>query len=243
MPPFDARTAIAQAKMALPEQSDRNRTRELNVALSMALADLSDRLRSQSYLTSDTDSIASGSRTHVIKGKYQDAKRIFALKLGSGVEERVLEFVDPQEFLRTYDSSVAPAGNPVKYTILNSSGGFAEIKFASPLSGTETLTVYYFTEFTPDNIALVKCTQAVVAGTVAYFCGVATGAIYKYDPIAQANVLKRPSGKDYYEAFEKQAKLSRAADSYTPYAPIQKELSIQDKNIMGTLKNIQRGRS
>lgn len=243
MPPFDAGTAITQAKMALPEQSDRNRTDELGIALSMALADLSARLRSQAYLSIDTDTIAGGNRTHVIKGKFQDAKRIFALKLGDGVNERVLNFIDPQEFLRNYDSPDATAGSPLKYTILNSSSGFAEIKFEAPLEISETLTVYYFTEFTPDNIALVKCTQAVVAGTVAYFCGIATPAIYKYDPISKSNVLKRPSGKGYYDAFEKQAKLSRAADDYTPYAPIQKKLSIQDKNILGTVKNIHRGRS
>ena len=241
--PFDKGIAITQAKMALPDPADHVRTDELEVALSMALNDLSARLRSQAYLTSDTDTIAKGSRTHTIKGQYSDAKRIFALKLGGDSTQRVLEFEEPQQFLRDYDAPDASAGSPTRYTILGSSDGFATIKFNVPLESAETLTVYHFVEFSTNNIAQVRCASAVVAGTIAYFCGIATPAVYVYDPIEKANTIKRPSGEKYYAAFEKLAKLSKSADSFTPVAPKQFELAGQDKAIRNTMKNIQRGRS
>jgi len=240
--PFDKMTAIIQVKQNLPDPADQNRTMDIEQSMSMALADLSARLRSQAYMTYYTDTVAAGDRTYTVEGEYKEAKRIFAIKLGSGTTERVLEYDDPQQFLRSSDSSATTGGSPTRYTILNSVDGFPVLKFNCPLSGAEIITIYHFVEFTVDNIAMVKCSSAVIVGTLAYFCGIATPAIYKYDPISQSNVVKRPSGEKYYAAFEKLVKLSRAADTATPYVPIQFELAGQDKNIRSIIKSIQRGR-
>jgi len=241
--PFDAMTAINQVKQNLPDEADKNRTRDIEQSMSMALADLSSRLRSQAYMTYYTETVAAAARTFIVEGQYGDAKRIFAIKLGSGTTERVLEYDDPQQFLRSdSDSSAATAGRPTRYTILNSVDGNPVLKFNCPLVASETITIYHFVEFTVDNIAMVKCSSAVVVGTLAYFCGISTPAIYKYDPISQSNVVKRPSGEKYYQAFEKLVKLSKAADTATPYVSNQFELSGQDKNIRSVIKDIQRGR-
>lgn len=237
--PLDKMTVINRAAMSLID-TDQNRTDDLEVALTMALDDLSMRLKSQAFLTTYEETIATNTRTHTLTGEFNELKRIFALKLGDDIEQRVLSYVNPQQFLNNLDapdSVSTTAGNPNKYTILVSDDGHPIIKFNTPTAKSETLTVYHFVELTVNNLAASRSSAALVAGTIAYFCGIATHAINNPD-----GSLKRPSGAGYYVRFKELAALARASDTFTPEVTREFVLSEQDHIIRRTFKGIQRGR-
>lgn len=232
--PLDKGVIIKRAKMAL-YGADKNNTTGLELALASALDDLSMRLKSEAFITNYTETVASGSRTHTLTGQFNELKRIFALKLGDNIEQRVLEYVDPQQFLREHDrpdAVVTPSvGNPDKYTILDSNDGHPIVKFNLPLAQAETITVYHYVELTVNNVAASRSAAALVAGTIAYFCGIKNPLLQNAD-----GTIKRPSGSSYYTTFKELAALSRASDTFTPLKAKQFELSKQDKRIRSTVK-------
>ncbi len=238
--PLDKGVVIKRAKMAL-YGADKKNTTELELALASALDDLSMRLKSEAFITNYTETVPSGSRTHTLTGQFNELKRIFALKLGDGTEQRVLEYVNPQQFLREHDrpdAVVTPSvGNPNKYTILDSDDGHPIVKFNLPLAQAETITVYHYVELTVNNVAASRSAAALVAGTIAYFCGIKNPLLQNPD-----GTTKRPSGSSYYTEFKSLAALSRASDTFTPLETKEFELSKQDKRIRSTVKGRMRMR-
>ncbi len=222
--PLDKAEIISAASIPM-SPTDRNRKKEIEASLVVALDELAMRMRSAAFISSYTVTFAASGRSKNLTGENNDLRSIFALKLGSGSTQRVLEYVDPQVFLRDHDSPDASAGTPNLYTVLVASEGYPTIKVDRPLEGAETLTVYYHVEVTPDNAGFSQYTAALVAGTQAWFYGIASDA-----------------GFMYYQRFKELTILSRAADSFLPNAPIEFRLSKEYRNIRSVVNNIRGSR-
>lgn len=221
---FDKTQAMKLVKQPMTNV-ERSKTSQLTLAMGVALDDLSMRLRSKGFMRSYETTISANARTHNITGENNDLRSIFALKLGSDSFQRVLEYVEPQEFLRDYDSPEAATGRPNKYTQLISDGGYPTLRFNKPLVVAEVLKVYYYTDMTPDNISAGRSISAVVTGTQAYFWG-----------------IQSVKGAPYYDAFEKLAALARASDTYIPTAPTEMRISQELRTIMNTANTIRQAR-
>ncbi len=221
---FDKASCLSLVKLALSVK-DKKRTGDQELAMGGALDDLSLRLRSKSFLTSYDVTVADAARTKELRGDNDDLRGIFALKIGTGSTARVLEYRDPQQFLRTHDASDATAGKPNFFTILTASEGFPTVKFNIPLDGAETMTVYYYLELSPDNVSASRSIAAVTAGTLAYFYGIGEAA-----------------GVPYYAQFVQLASLSRASDTFTPETSGVFRLSKEDQAIRRTIGGIRPNR-
>jgi len=190
----DAALKLMQVSMA---PADKARTGDQNVAMVGALDDLSMRLRSMGFLTSYEETVASGSRSHTAKGSNEDIRSIFAVKIGSGTEQVVLDYIPPKEFIAKYDSPETTAAMPTVFTIESSTDGFPNLKFDCPLASDETIKIWYFRGIVPENVALSKSLAAVAVGSLAYFYGTQSAV-----------------GQPYYQQFQMLAKLSRDTDDY-----------------------------
>jgi len=216
---FDKATAIRAIKLPMTSK-DQRRNADIELALGAALDELSLMLRSKSFLRSYTSTATADDRDFTARGDNDDLRSIFAVKMGSAADFRVLEYIDPQQFLRDNDSGDATSANPSGFTQVTSSEGYPIIRFNVPPLTAESLTIYYYADFTPDNISMARSISAVVAGAQAYFYGIASDI-----------------GAGYHSQFRRLAILSRAADTFMPHAPIQFELSRQDKTILRTRRS------
>lgn len=223
---FDKEKALQLMRMGM-SPVDRRRVNDHEAALAAALDDLTMRLRSVSYLYSYETTVATGERTATLTGESDDLRSIFAIKMGDGEYQRVLSYVEPQVFLRDHDAPDADAGRPDKYSILQTTerGNFT-VKFEYPLETSETLTCYYYRQLTPENLDAARNVNAVVAGALAYFYGVATEA-----------------GAAYYSRFRELAALARASDTPVPDHAIQFYLPEQDRQIRKVFKTLQQRRT
>jgi hypothetical protein len=219
---FDKAKALQLIRMGMDPASQR-RVQDHELALAAALDELSMRMRSASFLYSYTETIAAQARTATLTGENDDLRSVFALKLGSGTEQRVLEYTEPQVFLRDYDSPAKEVGRPARYTILQATddGNFT-VKFDCPLESSELLTCYYYRMVTPDNLDVARNVNAAVAGALAYFYGKATAM-----------------GAAYAAQFRELAALSRASDSPLQDAAVQFYLPQQDREIRKIQKILQ----
>ncbi len=193
---FDKDTIIKGVKQQL-SPSEKNKKEGINIALNLCLDDLTMRLASASMITSYTVSIAQGDRTANLTGESNDLRYIFGVKYGTGSSQGYLEYTDPTEFLKKYDSPTAGQSQPSRYTQLVSVDGFPQIKFNVPASAATTITVYFYSDVTSDNVHKARSSSTVVNGTIAYFHGIGS-----------------TKGKRYYEVFEHLAKLALASDSF-----------------------------
>jgi hypothetical protein len=210
---FDKAAVFKLVNLALSPAQRRN-TAGKEVALSACMDEMGQRLRSAGFIRSYTETISADDREVTLRGDNFDLRSIYALKLGTGSDARVLEYVAPQQFLRDYDAPDADAGDPQWFTQLKSVEGFPIIKFDVPVDAEDTLTVYYHVELTPDNLAMGRSFSAAAAGTLAWFFGIATEA-----------------GQSYYASFRDLVRLGRSADSYVPDAPSVFRLSKEDRDI------------
>lgn len=210
---FDKAAVFTIVDQAL-DPTNRRKTQAKEVALAVCMDQMGQMLRSRGFIRSYEESLAKDTRTATIRGESYDLRSIFALKLGTGTTARILEYIDPQQFLRDYDNSDEDAGLPTKFTILKAEDGYPEVKFECPLLTADTLTVYYHVELTPDNMAMSRSISAAAAGTLAWFFGIAT------EP-----------GQVYYMQFKELVRLSREADTFLPEAPLEFRLPRQDRNI------------
>ncbi len=221
---FDKAIVLEAVKLDM-EPKDKRKTAEHELAMGLALDDLSMRLRSQSFITSYTTSVSSDSREVTVRGDNDDLRFIFAITMGTGTDYRVMEFENAQQFLRDHNSPEASAGKPDRFTILESSEGYPTVRFNKPLASTETMKVYYYLDVTPDNISASRSVACVTAGTKAYFYGISS-----------------EKGAINYAQFQNLAALSRASDTFTPRGTKEIHLSREDKMIRSTVKSLQRGR-
>ncbi len=221
---FDTTQVLELVKIPL-SSADKKKGDELRLAMGAALDELSMRLKSKSYIVSYSQTIAAAARQTTLRGKSDDLRYLFALKMGSGSEGRVLEYKDPDTFLRTYDASNAPAGSPNFFTIIKSEDGYPIVRYNVPLVGAEALVTYYYKDITPDGVSFARSIAAVAAGTQAYFFG-----------------LGSEQGDRAYSHFKELAALARSSDSFLAHEPTGVQLSRQDKTIRVEIKGLQLNR-
>lgn len=226
---------VKQGMNAIDEKKDQ----QIELALATCLEDFSLRIKSQGFLTYYETTVSAGVREFNVTGQSIDLKYIFAIQMGTGEYKRVLEYREPQIFLREHDSDTASANKPEIFTVVNSYAGFPVIRFNCPTDAAETLKVYYHTIITKDNLSAAKNVAAIVIGTQAFFYGTATGA--EYNPKTGAQI--RPSGRVLFEQYKEEAVLAKAADRHMPYNAKEMNLSGDDRMIMKIKKNIMRRRS
>lgn len=222
---FDKSQVLEGAKMTL-SASDKKRTKHLNLALGLCLDDMCMRLKSTSFLENYTESLNAGDRTVTLYGANMDLRYIFHIKLLASSDKQPLDRVDPEQFLKDYDDPSAPRGEPHFYTVLASDQGYPIVKLDRPLQTDDTMTVYYFSDMTPDNITKARSIAAAVAGTLAYFHGTVEG-----------------DGLTYYQRFEQLVQLARASDGFESHAPAGFRMSETDRNIYGNINTIRNRRS
>lgn len=186
-----------------------------------ALDDLSLRLRSVGFLTFYETPIAFDTRETTLQGGSNDLRSIFAIQIGSGTDRRVLDYVEPKEYLNKYDNPETSAGLPTLYTVLATADGFPTVAFDCPLAQDETAKIYYYCDIVPENVAMSKSIAAVSTGTLAYFFGLPTD-----------------KGKGCYAIFEHLSRLSREADDYTAQISRGIPLNKEDHYIRGVISAI-----
>lgn len=222
---FDKKQVLDAVKLAL-EPREKVRSAAMNLALGLCLDDMCMRLKSTSFLENYTESMVAGDRTVNLMGLNSDLRYIFHLKLAGSSSSAPLDRVDPEFFLKNFDDPNASRGEPTVYTVLSSNMGYPTIKLDRPLQKDDTLTVYYFTDMTPENITKARSIAAVVAGTQAYLFG-----------------IKSDRGAGYYDSYRELVMLARASDSFESNAPTGFTMSREDKNIYAQIKTIRSRRS
>ena len=221
---FDLVKVEKSIKISL-SATDRKRGADITLSIGLALDDMSMRLRSKSYLTNYSETIAVNDREATLKGNNDDLRAIFALQMGSGVDQRMMTYIEEQQFLRDYNSATVSAGQPTIFTVLGSSEGFPTVRFNLPLQTAETLKVYYFLELSPQNISAARSIAAVVSLSLGYFYGVDT-----------------PSGQAHYARGRELVALSRGSDSFLADATIPIRLSREDQLIRREINSLARER-
>lgn len=209
---FDYAQVVKLVKLPMTS-SERKRGDDIRLAMSAALDELSMRLKSKSFLTSYTVSLAAATKETTLSGNNEDLRYIFALKIGSDENERFMEYVDVNDFLRTYSEGEA-AGFANRWTQIKAAEGYPTVKFERPLLQSETLTVYYWVDITPDNVSSARSMAAIALGTQAYFYGTGT-----------------EQGSVYYSRFQDIAALARASDDFT-HDPVSVQLLSKDQRLI-----------
>lgn len=222
---FDKKQVIDGVKLALMPK-EKVRSGAMNLALGLCLDDMCMRLKSTSFLEVTTESMTAGDRTITLAGANNDLRYIFSLKLAASTNGLPLERKDQKIFLRDHDDPNAEAGEPTFYTVLTSDYGKPTVKFDRPLQTDDTLTVYYFSDMTPENITKARSVAAAVAGTTAYFFG-----------------IKSDRGAPYYDSYRELVMLARASDNFESIAPSGFQMSDADRQIYNVLARIKQRRS
>ncbi|MCK5612804.1 hypothetical protein KAR91_63615 [Candidatus Pacearchaeota archaeon] len=218
---FDKASALKMVKVSM-SAVDKRRSEDIELSMGVALDEMAMRMRSSAFVLSYTETLAAGERTKTLKGNNLDLRSIFALKLGSGSTQRVLEYRESQQFLRDHDDPSAGAGQPTFWTILVFSEGFPTIKVNVPEKSSETLTVYYYVDMTPDNVGVSRSISAVVSGTLAHFYG-----------------IDSEKGVNNYQRFKELTALARASDTASPEAQSILPLSREDKKLRSVIRTMQ----
>lgn len=221
---FDLVAVNKAIKISL-SSADRKRGDDISISIALALDDMSMRLRSKAYLTNYSQTVSADTRELTLRGENDDLRGIFALQIGSGVDQRMMAYIEEQQFLRDHNSAMVSAGQPTIYTILGSVDGFPTVRFNKALESSETLKTYYYLELSAENISAARSIAAVVSLALGYFHGVDTAA-------GQTNYMR---GKELVT-------LSRGADSFVPEVTIPLKMSREDQTIRRTINNMMRQR-
>ena len=160
---FDQTSVLALARLAL-DKSDKRRTDDLRLAMSAACDDMVLRMRSHSYVRSYTVDLAADDREVTLSGDNYDLKYIFALKIGTGDDQKVLIPEDEQQFLRDYDNPSEEADLPTYYSILEADeSGYPKVP-----------SVFCFLRIalsrSPSSLSLIESniSLSLIAGTVSH---------------------------------------------------------------------------
>ena len=221
---FDKASAIKMVKVSM-SAVDKRRSQDIELSMGVALDELAMRMRSEAFVLSYTETFAADARTKTLKGNNLDLRSIFALKLGTGSDQRVLEYRNAQQFLRDHDAPDTATGAPSLWTILVFEDGFPTIKVNVPLAKAETLTVYYYVDMTPDNVGVSRSIAAVVSGTLAHFYG-----------------IDSEKGVPNYQRFKELAALAKGSDTASPETQSILPLSREDKTLRAVIRTMQTGR-
>ena len=221
---FDKTAVIELVKVQLTS-TERKRTKEIEVALGGALDEYALMIRSENHITSYEVSVAINDREKELRGENDDLRNIFAIKIGSGDQQRILFYDPPDQFIQQYDVGETQAGAVRRFTVMHSTEGFPVIRFDVPSQTAETMTVYYHQDMGPENMILAKNLSAIAQGTLAWFFGIA-------DERGQAHNAK----------FVRLAMLSRAADNVVPEYSVQIRLSKDDQDIRRMMTSRMTGR-
>jgi len=200
-------------------------TAKIRRCIGLCLDDLATRLKSDSMLTVDTDTIAAGTRETKLTGASNDLQHIYMLKYGTGASEILLEYKDPEYFVRNFDDPSVSAGTPTYYTILVADEGYPKVKFDVPTSASDTLTIYYILAPSLELISYFKSSAAIIHGTLAYFYG-----------------LKTPEGTALYANFNAAAARLRAIDSFLRHSVKQLSIGGAQLEAMKAAKNLRNNR-
>lgn len=182
--------------MAL-DSSERKKKGEIDLALSSAIDDMALRLKSDSFMDSYTDSVASGERELTVKGESDDLITIYIIKIATGSDQIVLESKDKGDFLKNHDVADATSGKPTMYSVVKAEDGFPVIRFDKPTDQAYSLLIYYSKEMTTGNISNFRFMTPFIDGTLAYFLGVGS-----------------TRGRIYYANFEKKVALMKGSDDF-----------------------------
>lgn len=221
---FDKEGAIDKVKSQL-SQTDRAKIGQIEQALSLTIDEMSLRLRSVMFIRSYSQTLAVSAREVTLTGEHQDLRSIYALKIGSGATERILEYRRPDIFLRDHDVGTVSSGSPKYYTVLESSSTYPVVRFDVPLMAAETLLTYYYYEMTPDNMTAINSVAPIVEGTLARFYGV--------DDI---------KGVNHYQNFTDLVALLRANDSPVPAVSSEIRRTKEDRNIAAVVNAVRNRR-
>ena len=220
--PYDLSEVIDDIKSQVSDV-DRKKTAKIHVAIGLCLDDMSERMKSVAMIENYTVSVTADSRTVTLEGDNLDMQQIYYLKWSTGDDQKPLVYKPPEYFIEEYDNPSAAAGVPTYYTILLNDDGFPIVKFNCPVSSTDTLTVYYFKEALPENMARFRSKIAVMCGALSYFKGRVTS-----------------EGKEWYRAFEVAVVLAMSSDAYMADELPRMILSIKHRrirDIVWTLRN------
>lgn len=172
---LDLATIQASIKDQLADPNEKGDLKRINRAINNCLDDLSNRLDSAGLMASHSETVAANTRSLTVSGEADDLKYLFALKYGTGDEQKVLDYIDKEKFLRKYDNPSADAGVPVYFSILTNDAGNPVIKFNCPTLVQDTLVIYYTLDYSSNNLANLRSGSAIIAGALAWFWGIADG--------------------------------------------------------------------
>lgn len=206
---LDLTTITESVKDQLTEPNERADANRITRAINNCLDDLAIRLITVGVLTSYSVTLAASSRSYTIRGEAADFHYLFAVKFGTSNEQGTLTYVDPGQFLLRYDNPSAVAGVPEYFTILTNDQGDPVVKFNCPTSASDTLVIYYSIDLTGNNVAQLRSGTAVIAGTLAWFWGIADGRV---DKISGQYVAGR--GERSYRIYLELTKLMRSSDHF-----------------------------
>jgi len=229
---FDKAAVLNAVKHKLSTEQ-KAQTKEINSALVLCLDDLSLRLTSDSFLTSNEEEVLAGEQNLEVSGTNLSLASIFALVISSGSTKRLLEFKDQKAFLRDYetDNSIT-AGIPEFYSILSADGGMPTLRFERALSADATVDVYHFRELTAANVSETRSMSPIVMGTLAYFfIGKDEGTM------VEGRTFVTSKYKQFYRQYLELIPLMRSNDKFVDVKDTSWELNKLDK----TTKVIQRG--
>jgi len=193
---FDKTTVIAGVKLAL-SATDKSRGPDIELAMGLCLDDLSTRLVSKGFLMAYDEPLTLNVRDQVLKGLNEDLKYLFGIKYNYGAEIIWLDYCGVELFLRKYDIADDLQGPPTLWTQLTADGGYPVIKLDRNPADNSFLTVYYYPEYTPDNVQNARSIATITSGTLSYFYGIGT-----------------PAGAPYYAAFNAGSTRMRASDDF-----------------------------
>ena len=220
------KTQVITAMKRNMTQAEKGKSTEINNSIAMCLDDLSNRLQSEGLMTTTEVPIAADTRSKELSGEVNDLNFIFALKYGTGNEQKIMEYVEAELFLKLWDNPSAVAGDPSRYTILTSISGNPVVKFDVPAKTADTLVLYYFADLTVDNMTRARSSSAIVAGSLAYFYG-----------------FSEQKGAIHYERYKVLVQMMRAGDKFRAKKPGQFVQSKEDRDIRTIQQNIRSRRS
>ena len=194
--PYDLSEVVDDVKSQL-DSNDAKKSSKIYSSIGLCLSDLADRLKSVAMVEDYTVSVAASSREVTLTGDSFDLESVYYLKWSTGDDQKPLYYRPPEYFLEEYDNPSEAADGPTYYTIILNDAGMPIIKFDCPTSKTDTLTVYYFKEALPENMARFRSKIAVIKGALAYFYG-----------------LDTEKGAIWYAAFKEAAMMARSSDSF-----------------------------
>ena len=235
---LDLTTIEASVKDQLTDPNEKADKNRILRAINNCLDDLSTRLVTKGLLTSYEVTIPVSTREYTILGEASDLRYLFYLKYGTGDLQVLLEYVDPEEFLRRYDNPSASVGVPKFFTIVDQAFGDPIIKFDKPTESSDTLVIFYAIDYSSANLGNLRSGSAVIAGTLGWFWGISDG---RADPVTGQFIPGR--GQRSYGIYIELVKLMKASDHFIAKVKPKVGMNTFDRGVREIQGNIRDRRS